>query len=399
VTQDEPRSGAERLVHAVLDGDTRAACELLAREPALARTVDRALGSTPLHMAAHRGQLEVVRALLAAGADVHAREGCSGTTALHWAAEAGHVDVIEALLAAGAELEVRDGWHALTPLDWAVVVEHAPHLHRDRAAAAARLEAAGAAPSAYGAIVRGDTALLEAARSRDAGALERRLGPADGESTPLAFALRARAPAMVAELLERGADPHALARGLSPRALAFLARDDAALDLLAQRGTQDDLSAHLVRLDREALAHDLARDPAALGPGGRYAALLPALCLFGLAEPAREALTHGADPNARVIALGVDEWLAELPPLFLAVGAGAGEVARALLDFGADVNARAMRGHVTPLHVAALRNRRGVARLLLEHGADRTARDADFHATPAGWATHAGHTELAAELA
>jgi ankyrin repeat protein len=81
------------------------------------------------------------------------------------------------------------------------------------------------------------------------------------------------------------------------------------------------------------------------------------------------------------------------------VGAGAGEVARALLEHGAEVNARAMRANLTPLHVAALRNRRGVARLLVEHGADRAARDAQFQATPAGWAAHAGHAELAAELA
>jgi ankyrin repeat protein len=389
---------SERLVCAVLDGDTGTALELLAREPALARTVDAALHSTPLHMAAHRGQLAVVERLLAAGADVHAREGCSGTTALHWAAEGGRVAIVERLLAAGAELEARDIWHALTPLDWAVCVDHAPHLHEDRAGAAACLEAHGAAPSAFTAIVRGDAHLLQVAVARDAQALARRLGPADGESTPLAFALRARAAPMVAALLELGADAGATARGLSPRALAFLPRDDAALTLLEARGARDDLSAHLVRLERGALDGDLGRAPRALVPGGPYGTLLSSLALFGLAEPAREALARGADANAPTLGLGVDEWLAELPPLFLAVGAGAGEVARALLEHGAQVNARAMRANLTPLHVAALRNRRGVAQLLLEHGADRSARDANLQATPAGWAAHAGHTELAAEL-
>src|SRR6187402_3300686 len=143
----ETRAGtdSERLVCAVLDGDTRTALELLAREPRLARTVDAALNSTPLHMAAHRGQDAVVARLLEAGADVHAREGCSGTTALHWAAEGGRVAIVERLLAAGAELEARDDWHALTPLDWAVCVDHAPHLHEDRAGTAACLEAHGAA--------------------------------------------------------------------------------------------------------------------------------------------------------------------------------------------------------------------------------------------------------------
>lgn len=394
-----PTSDGERLVCAVLDGDREGALALLARDPALARTVDDALRSTPLHMAAHRGQDEVVAALLAAGADVHAREGCSGTTALHWAAEGGRPRIVELLLEAGAELEARDDWHALTPLDWAVCVDHAPHLHLDRAGAAAVLEARGAAPSAFTAVLRGDAALLRAARARDARALERRLGPADGESTPLAFALRARAAPMVEALLELGAEPAALSRGLSPRALAFLARDDAALTLLDARGVQDDLSAHVVRLDRPALARGLERDPRALAPDGSHAGLLATLSLFGLAEPARVALERGADANAPVLALGLDEWLAELPPLFLAVGAGAGEVARALLEHGADVNARAMRGRLTPLHVAAFRNRRGVARLLVEHGADRSARDARFQATPAGWAGHAGHAELASELA
>lgn len=392
-------SDSQRLVCAVLDGDRAAALALIAGEPALARSVDDALSSTALHMAAHRGQTEVVAALLAAGADVDAREGCSGTTALHWAAEGGRPEVLELLLGAGAALEARDDWHRLTALDWAVCVEHAPHLHMDRAGAAALLEARGAVPSAFTAVQRGDAVLLAEAHRRDAGALERRLGPADGESTPLAYALRSRAAAMVEALLELGADPAVLSRGLSPRALAFLARDDAALELLSARGAVDDLSAHALRLDRAALSRDLERDPRALARDGRHAGLLAALSLFGLAEPARATLERGADANAAVLALGLDGWLAELPPLFLAVGSGAGEVARALLEHGADVNARAMRGRLTPLHVAAFRNRRGVARLLVERGADRTARDARLQATPAGWATHAGHHELATELA
>jgi ankyrin repeat protein len=394
-----PTSDAQRLVCAVLDGDRDGALALLAREPALARTVDDALHSTPLHMAAHRGQVEVVEALLAAGADVRAREGCSGTTALHWAAEGGRTRVVELLLDAGAQLEARDDWHALTPLDWAVCVDHAPHLQVDRAGAAQLLESRGAVPSVFTAVQRGDVELLRTARARDAAALERRLGPADGESTPLAYALRARAAPMVEALLELGADPTALSRGLSPRALAFLARDDAALALLGARGVPDDLSAHVVRLDRASLARDVQRDPRALAPSGSHAGLLSALSLFGLAEPARATLELGADANAPVLALGLDEWLAELPPLFLAVGAGAGEVARALLEHGADVNARAMRARLTPLHVAAFRNRRGVARLLVEQGADRSARDTRFQATPAGWAEHAGHAEFARELA
>ncbi len=43
-----------------------------------------------------------VRALIAAGADVNVADG-DGTTALHWAAYHGDVDLVAALLAAGAK--------------------------------------------------------------------------------------------------------------------------------------------------------------------------------------------------------------------------------------------------------------------------------------------------------
>ena len=38
-------------------------------------------------------------------------------------------------------------------------------------------------------------------------------------------------------------------------------------------------------------------------------------------------------------------------------------------------------------------------RMLLEAGADRTLRDREFGATAAGWASYAGHSELAERLA
>src|SRR5262245_12579895 len=105
---------AGRLIAACFEGEVELARRLLAEEPALWRARDSELESTPLHISAHRGHLGIVDALLEAGADVQAREGCSGTTALHWAAEGGKVDVAERLLEAGADLKLRDAWHVLT---------------------------------------------------------------------------------------------------------------------------------------------------------------------------------------------------------------------------------------------------------------------------------------------
>ncbi len=64
-------------------------------------------GNFPLHWAAKAGQVEVVKLLLAAGADKEAQDK-DGFRPLHRAADRGHVEVVKALLAAGAEKEAQD---------------------------------------------------------------------------------------------------------------------------------------------------------------------------------------------------------------------------------------------------------------------------------------------------
>src|SRR5215510_8725815 len=61
-------------------------------------------GETVLMTAARAGRLDAVRALLAHGADVDAREATRGQTALMWAAAEGHAEVVRALVGAGADM-------------------------------------------------------------------------------------------------------------------------------------------------------------------------------------------------------------------------------------------------------------------------------------------------------
>jgi ankyrin repeat protein len=77
---------------------------------------------------------DVAAALIAAGADVHARDAC-GRTALHHALSEGHWEVADALLQAGAseKAAATDGttplhavaewsqWHSLASADWAII--------------------------------------------------------------------------------------------------------------------------------------------------------------------------------------------------------------------------------------------------------------------------------------
>ncbi|MDC0309661.1 ankyrin repeat domain-containing protein [bacterium] len=69
-------------------------------------------GSTPLHGAAEGGHEEIVKLLIVAGADLHARTvpmlGGGGWTPLHSAARQGHKEIVELLIANGTDVNSRD---------------------------------------------------------------------------------------------------------------------------------------------------------------------------------------------------------------------------------------------------------------------------------------------------
>jgi ankyrin repeat protein len=117
-------SGAKPLTVALSYGNTNAALALL-DGGAIITARDRA-GNTPLHVAAQQGDLAVVKALIAKGADVNlrtpksmaggaARGGGGGgrgpaageQTPLMLAAKADHEDVMRVLVAAGADPSIR----------------------------------------------------------------------------------------------------------------------------------------------------------------------------------------------------------------------------------------------------------------------------------------------------
>jgi ankyrin repeat protein len=93
---------------------------------------------TPLHVAARAGKPGVVRAILAAGADVKATTS-SGATALHLAATAGNPEVVGALLAKGADPNALEAQWGQSALIFAA--------ERDRSAAVEALLKGGANPN------------------------------------------------------------------------------------------------------------------------------------------------------------------------------------------------------------------------------------------------------------
>ena len=77
-------------------------------------------GWTPLLHAVHKNQLESVRALIHAGADVN-RRAINGITPLGLAAGQGEAEIVDELLAAGADPGARSS-HGWTPLQEAVAL-------------------------------------------------------------------------------------------------------------------------------------------------------------------------------------------------------------------------------------------------------------------------------------
>ncbi|MFI7440130.1 ankyrin repeat domain-containing protein [Nonomuraea indica] len=94
----------DKLYRAALNGEQDDVSELLAAGADPDRIAEGEEEGLPLCAAAAWDRLEVIRTLLAAGADVNGREA-GGWTALLWAAANGHADAARLLVEAGAEVD------------------------------------------------------------------------------------------------------------------------------------------------------------------------------------------------------------------------------------------------------------------------------------------------------
>jgi RNA polymerase sigma factor (sigma-70 family) len=95
-----------------------------ARRPSGVSVHAVAVGLTPLHEAAARGEDDIVELLLASGAEVHARGGQNKSAPLHAAAAGGHASTVRILLASGADPRAKDGVFGATPDQWAMFFGH-----------------------------------------------------------------------------------------------------------------------------------------------------------------------------------------------------------------------------------------------------------------------------------
>ena len=171
---NEPQPDGTTAVHwAAHHGDVDLLNRLIAAGGAV-QAMNR-YGVTPIWEAASNGHAGVVKALLRGGADPNTTRGDSGETILMIAARSGHVDVLQRLVAHGANVNVRERIREQTALMWAAAEQH-PEVVRLLVEAGAEI---GVASS---------TGL-----------------------TPLMFGIRSGSIDVTRELLDLGADLHAMA--------------------------------------------------------------------------------------------------------------------------------------------------------------------------------------------
>jgi uncharacterized protein len=337
-------------------------------------------GEPVLMTAARTGSVEAVKALLAHGANVNATDTAHGQTALMWAVAHKHADIVRTLLQAGADLHARS------------------QISRILVSRANRYGgvASPAAPDRAVADVEqgGSTALLFAARQGDlasarlllaAGANPNDTAP-DGTSA-LVMAAHSGQGEIASWLLDHGADPNAAGAGYTALHAAVLRSDLGLLKALLAHGAN--ANAQLTkgtpvrRYSKDFAFNENWAGATAFWLAARFAEVDIMRVLAASGADVRLLIKDGTTPLIATLAAGIDSGPsasdrrerrldpAELASLAQDRGEYEGRTLEAVhmeIDLGEDVNAANQAGD-TALHGAASKGFNTIVRFLAERGA------------------------------
>jgi ankyrin repeat protein len=318
--------------------------------------------ATALHLAVLRNQHAATRLLIERGADLNRRDFPDNAAPLHFAAAHGDLETIRLLVEAGADVDGQGDDHEVGVLGWATCFGEV------RREVAAYLLDHGAKLNLWTAISLDRADDLRAMIDGDRALLAARMTRNQHRCTPLHHAVRKSRRRIVQLLLELGADPTARdATGATALTTASeVGADPGIVTALLAAGLMPDLLT-LVNMARYGEAETMLRDdPSRIGPdGGDTIALHVSVGKRNLAT-IRWLLAHGIDVNARR-----RMWDLNHTALHMTIESGAIEIARLLLDAGADPNIRDDRYHATALGWAEFFGRDDMAELIREKGGVR----------------------------
>jgi uncharacterized protein len=344
--------GLPALLAAANRGDAAAVAAILDKEPGVINERGLLSGHTGLRTALHFGvhHEPVVRELLAHGADPNIRDEGDNAFPLHFAAERGELAIVKLLIEHGADPVGAGTTHVLDVLGWAVCFNDATHLDVAR-----YLLAHGARHTLLSAVAMGDVDAIRQT-ARDGADLNQRMDATNHRQTPLHLAVVKKHTRSLTTLLELGADPNIEdAAGLTPLDEAALAGEQEMVQRLLA-GDAGIRLASAILLDRPADLDRLTRaDPDLYWNNRMWARLLVRASSRG-SRQVLETLLRGAQRHRAGLTIVNMEDDAETAidnakgytPLHAAAFNGNSEAAAVLLKHGANPRVRDGKYCATP---------------------------------------------------
>jgi len=332
--------GSTAIMYAAADGDLELVRALIKAGADV--ELKNQLGTSALTEAAIIGSAPIIDALLKAGADPNFRTP-NGETPLMAAARSGKVDTAKALLDAGADINAKETWGEQSALMWAAA--------QSQAGMVKFLASVGANLNDHGKINQWERKIIQEPRPKDMN---------KGGFTPLHYAAREGCAACVENLLAAGADPDS--EDPDRETPLLLALENMHFDTAAVlvTGGADFDKWDLFGRSPVYMAADVSTLPT---KGNGAVAVLPSPDKLTALDAGRLMLERGANPNIQLKRRppyrdvpqdrGGDQMLAQgATPLLRAARAGDDKFVALLLEHKALVDLPSKEG-ITPLMAAA----------------------------------------------
>jgi ankyrin repeat protein len=312
-----------------------------------------------LHRAACQNRHACLRLLIDRGADVDVRDFPDNAYPLHVAAAVGDLETVRILVEAGADVIGEADDYEVGVLGWATCFRTV------REDVAAYLLEHGARLNLWTAIALDRVDAVRGMVARDATLLGARMTRNQHRRTALHHAAAKNRPRIVRLLIDLGADLNATdATGATPLTTTSQeGADPAIVEMLVAAGARlDFLTA--VNLKRYDLAEAmLAEDPTRLGADGRDTVALHLAVNKKNHDAVRWLIAHGVDVDAKRMM-----WDCNHTALHMTIENGDITLARMLLDAGADPDIRDDKYGATALGWADFFGRDDFAKLVRERG-------------------------------